>query len=91
MIIDFQVLGIGKHIPLYDICRLTRNKVHTNGVFMPYNCKNQTYMLKDIEFKFVHKTAINCADDLLDSRKNHYGRTAPDHEAGSSNEQFGID
>lgn len=54
-----KTLSLSKYMPLYDVCRIIRNSIHNNGVFLHKKGKNQTFLWRTIDYEFKHKSAID--------------------------------
>ena len=54
-------------IPLFDICRLIRNSIHSNGVYISKNGNNQTINWNGKDYVFKHRSAIDfmSADEIF--------------------------
>lgn len=52
-------LELEHFIPLFDITRNIRNSIHTNGHYLPYNCKDLKLNYKDKVFEFYYLQQID--------------------------------
>ncbi len=59
-----KVLGLNNYIELFDICRLVRNSIHTNGVYIG---NDRSINWKGKSYNFVHRSAIDfmSADEIF--------------------------
>lgn len=72
----FKNLGLTRFIPLYDLCRLTRNSLHSNGIFISRTAANEMINWNGQIYNFTHMQSIDFMDydtqisiykDLIDS------------------------
>lgn len=57
------ITSLQKYLNLFEILRLARNTIHTNGIFSPRNNKNENVSYKNRTFKFEVGNILNWIDD----------------------------
>ncbi|OGW85653.1 MAG: hypothetical protein A3C35_02155 [Omnitrophica bacterium RIFCSPHIGHO2_02_FULL_46_11] len=71
-------LNLSKYIQLYDLCRMVRNCIHSNGIFIPENGQDIVVSWQDVNYSFrkmwpidfmTHEVILRLYRDLSDSIK----------------------
>lgn len=64
-IYDFLLdkLDLSHFVPLYDVCRLVRNVVHSNGIFIDPNGEDCDIHWAGVDYHFQHMKLIDFMDD----------------------------
>jgi hypothetical protein len=52
-------IGLDRYIPLFDICRLIRNTIHNNGVFISSSGNDRSISWNGKDFNFTHGSGID--------------------------------
>ena len=77
-------LGLLQYQPLYDLCRLVRNTIHTGGIFQPRSGQNATLVWKGSSYSFTdgkpidfmtHDLVLELYDDLIQSVQDLLSRS----------------